>query len=345
MDKFLSSTMAPKQPRARADRMGKESKMAAAAGPRAAAGISETSSPAVQGTVDHEGIKESCEVSPAAAQLQSSDASNPASPECPTLMEQPVTYTEVIKAVQTAMTPMLQAHTATLQRAVHELKGELTQLTQAVHTNECRLGEVFQDVSELKRQHDTLQKSYLQLHNKVDDLENRSRRCNLRILGIPETVKGQDLFHFLQNTLPDLLQVKEACANMIVERAHRLGPARADTDNRPRVVIFKSLSYVHKEAIWAASRKQRDIRWNDSRLLIFQDYSAEVTRARKEFAPLCSKLVKTGKKFALLFPARLRLYQGSAFKDFSSVEDAERFLAELQVEERESQSTAGGSCP
>lgn len=115
------------------------------------------------------------------------------------------------------MTPMLEAHTATLQRAVQDLKGELTRLTQALHTNECRLGEVFQDVSEIQRQYDTLQKSSLQLYNKVDDLENRSRRCNLRVLGIPESVKGQDLFHFLQNTLPDLLHIKDACADLIVE--------------------------------------------------------------------------------------------------------------------------------
>lgn len=80
------------------------------------------------------------------------------------------------------------------------------------------------------------------------------------------------------------------------------------------MVIFKSLSFVHKEAIWLASRKHKDIRGNGSCILIFQDYSSEVTRARKEFAPLCSKLIKEGRKFALPYHARLQLFQGITFK-------------------------------
>lgn len=98
-------------------------------------------------------------------------------------------------------------------------------------------------------------KNHIKLNNKIDDLENRSRRCNLRIIGIPETVKGHDLFKFLQTSLPGILQIQEACSDMVIERAHRLGPARQTPENRPCVVIFKTLSFLHKEAIWQASRK------------------------------------------------------------------------------------------
>lgn len=58
----------------------------------------------------------------------------------------------------------------------------------------------------------------------------------------------------------------------------------------------------------------KDLRWNGSRLFIFQDYSSEVTRARKEFSPLCTRLVKEGRKVALLFPACLRLLDGPSLK-------------------------------
>lgn len=150
----------------------------------------------------------------------------------------------------------------------------------------------------------------------LDDLENRSRRCNLRLVGIPETIKGPELFKFLQTTLPSLLHIQEACSDMVIERAHRLGPTRPEPEARPRVVIFKVLSFLHKEAIWQASRKQKDIRWNNNRIFVFQDYSAEVTRARKEFSALCS--------------ARLRIFDGSSFKEFSSLADAEGFLREMQ---------------
>lgn len=327
MDRFLSPAMPSKQPRARSERKQQEAKMATAAGPRAA---TEGDDPD-RADLDEQGSTGGESGTPSLAETRS--ASQSTHPVPPHTLEQPVTYSEVIKAVQTAMAPLFAAHTATLQQAVSELKGQLSHLTQAVNTNESRLGEVFQDVSDLKKQYETLQKSHLHLSNKVDDLENRSRRCNLRVLGIPESVKGQDLFLFLQKTLPELLNIQDACINLVIERAHRLGSARTTADGRPRVVIFKSLSFVHKEAIWVASRKQRDIRWNGGRILIFQDYSSEVSRARKEFSPLCSQLAKEGRKFALMFPARLRLHHGSSFKDFSSVADAEGFLAELRDEE------------
>lgn len=73
--------------------------------------------------------------------------------------EDSVTYTEVVRAVHAAMAPIMEAHTSTLQQAVHDLKGQLTQLTQAVSANESRLGEAFQDVSDFKSQCETLQKS------------------------------------------------------------------------------------------------------------------------------------------------------------------------------------------
>lgn len=306
--------------------------MAAAAGPQAAVALAPVSSQdETQGdtALEDQGPVPSSTPGGALASQTQQDEISPSqfSPD------KPMTYADVVRAVHEAMTPIMQTHAATLQQVVQDLKGQYTQLAHTVTTNECRLGELFQDTSDLKQRYETLQKSYHQLTNKVDDLENRSRRCNLRVIGIPETVKGPDLFSFLQVTLPELLHVEDICANIVVERAHRLGPARPATDSRPRVVIFKTLNYVHKEAIWMASRKNKGLRWNDSRLLIFQDYSAEVTRARKEFSVLCSRLIKEGRKFALLFPARLRLFHGSTFKDFTTVEDAECFLKELQDEE------------
>lgn len=138
------------------------------------------------------------------------------------------------------MAPMMEVQANTLQRALQDIKAQFHQLSQQVSANECRLGETFQDVHDLKGKYETLQKSQLQLSNKVDDLENRSRRCNLRIVGIPDTIKGPELFKFLQTTMPSLLLIQEACSDMVMERAHRLGPQRPDSKARPRVVIFSA---------------------------------------------------------------------------------------------------------
>lgn len=54
---------------------------------------------------------------------------------------------------------------------------------------------------------------------------------------------------------------------------------------------------------------------------------------QKFLGPLCSRLIMENRKFALLFQARLRLYEGNTFKDFTAVEDAVGYLKEQQGED------------
>ncbi|KAJ1215592.1 hypothetical protein NDU88_003200 [Pleurodeles waltl] len=44
----------------------------------------------------------------------------------------------------------------------------------------------------------------LYLRSKLTDMEDRSRRDNIRLLGIPENEKGTDMQAFLGSTLPKL---------------------------------------------------------------------------------------------------------------------------------------------
>lgn len=80
---------------------------------------------------------------------------------------------------------------------------------------------------------------------KIDDLENRPRRSNLSIIGIPETYKAADLYHLCSNVLPKALGLD---SQYIVERAHRLGALMPDK-KVPRLVIAKYLNYANKNQI------------------------------------------------------------------------------------------------
>lgn len=59
------------------------------------------------------------------------------------------------------------------------------------------------------------------LGNKLEDLENRSRRNNLCILGIPEAVPQKKLVALCKHELPTALGITRICK---VEMAHRLCP-------------------------------------------------------------------------------------------------------------------------
>lgn len=75
---------------------------------------------------------------------------------------------------------------------------------------------------------------------KIDDMENRERRNNLRFLGFTETCEGSDAVAFLNATIPTLFNISFP-KGLEIERAHRLGllftSRDGDQPSRPRLII------------------------------------------------------------------------------------------------------------
>lgn len=76
----------------------------------------------------------------------------------------------------------------------------------------------------------------------IDDLENRSRRNNLRLVGVPESITPPDLNSLCAVVIPKVLGMDKTCG---VERTHRVGPSAPERKN-PRQIIVKYLNYGDK---------------------------------------------------------------------------------------------------
>ncbi|KAJ1126844.1 hypothetical protein NDU88_005250 [Pleurodeles waltl] len=63
----------------------------------------------------------------------------------------------------------------------------------------------------------------LYLHSKLIDLEDRSRKDNVRFFRFPESMEGTDTQSFLRTVLPKLTDLTFD-PPLVFERAHRLGP-------------------------------------------------------------------------------------------------------------------------
>lgn len=124
-----------------------------------------------------------------------------------------------------------------------------------------------------------LSKTVQYLQDKVDDLENRSCRNNLRFIGVPESIKSSALTNFCSLVIPQALGFNQPCQ---VERAHRIGPPRDDP--RPRPVIVRYLDYSEKHRLLQAYRSQKTLVARGHKVLMFADYSAELSKLRKAFA-------------------------------------------------------------
>ncbi|KAJ1193506.1 hypothetical protein NDU88_002803 [Pleurodeles waltl] len=76
----------------------------------------------------------------------------------------------------------------------------------------------------------------LYLRSKLTDLEDRSQRDNIRLLGIPENKEGTDMQAFFNSTLSKLTSL-DFDPPLEFQRAHRVGPKRSDNSSRPRPII------------------------------------------------------------------------------------------------------------
>ncbi|KAJ1188395.1 hypothetical protein NDU88_005156 [Pleurodeles waltl] len=99
----------------------------------------------------------------------------------------------------------------------------------------------------------------LYLRSKLTDMEDRSRRDNIHLHGIPENEEGADIQVFLRSTLPKLTSL-DFDPPIEFQRAHRIGPKRSDNPSRPRPIIACLLRHNQTRQILQAARNHGPFR-------------------------------------------------------------------------------------
>ncbi|KAJ1119372.1 hypothetical protein NDU88_007558 [Pleurodeles waltl] len=95
----------------------------------------------------------------------------------------------------------------------------------------------------------------LHLRSRLTDLEDRSRRNNIRLLGFPEGIEGADILSYLRDTHPKLTDITFD-PTLEFQRAHRLGLKRQDGKGRPRPIIACMLRHGQARQLLQTARTQ-----------------------------------------------------------------------------------------
>lgn len=155
-----------------------------------------------------------------------------------------------------------------------------------------------------------LQSQVSSLRKQVEDLENRSRRNNLRIYGLPENSEGSDPISFFRSFLPKLLNMPTDSV-LNIQRAHRLGRLHSTSISipvpRPRGIILYFLEYTDLLKVLAASKKLSRIVWSGHTLYFSQDYAKATADRRKAFLQLRPQLRDLGARYGLFHPCLFKV--------------------------------------
>lgn len=144
-----------------------------------------------------------------------------------------------------------------------------------------------------------------QLQAKLLDLEARSRRHNIKIIGVEEDSEQGWPTDFVSRL--DLLGKQHFPVLVKVDRAHCSLMPKPAAGAKPRTIMARIHYFQVKELILLFSRTQ-PMEYKGNKVLIFPDYTNEVMTKHRAFRDVMQALKNGGIKHHLRYPARLHVY-------------------------------------
>lgn len=231
------------------------------------------------------------------------------------------------------VTQMIETKLASVLEAVADRGTEIQALSARMDIAGKQMEVIDQTTTASEAKILTLEKQIKQLKERTDQLENHSRRCNVRILGITEREEGTNAVKYLERWIPEYLHLDTADGRIILDRAHRtLGPT-PPAGQRPRPFIAKFHYYSDKARVMEAARRHHQNETpHQQRILFFNDYSAEIVRKRKAYDGVKAQLRDLKVEYALLYPDILRVNtDGGGYRRFSTPGEVKVYIRTLEL--------------
>lgn len=241
------------------------------------------------------------------------------------------TLWDAIQQIKTDMLTHFDVKTDSIHYSLSSIQNSLSTLGDQVNLLEQRVGANEDNVQASITRIQQLEKDNFYLIDKVDDLENRNRRSNLRFIGVQESVEGNDITGFMSRLIPQLLGQDNFPTPLVIEWAHRSPTVRQNDRASPRPIMIKLLNFQDKVKILRIAREKKKLEHNGTRLYIYPDFSAELMKRRKSFDPVKRKLRELNMKYSLRYPCTLCVFVDGKQQRFSCHKDAEAVYMSPQI--------------
>lgn len=216
-----------------------------------------------------------------------------------------------------------------INNALQSLRADMQTQTTTVRGLVDKVDKIQADFRGVKKDIVNCSSEQHKLNLKVAELEDRSRRNNVRIVGLAPNREGDDPIGFLQKMLPVWIPTLSKKAPVEIDRAHRIY-----SQGTARTMIFRVLRYQDRQAILQGARearKKEPTGIQDARktLRFYADYSAFTVQRRQAFAGPQKELHARGIPNFLIYPAILRVDHKGEKLSFESPKEAEAFCCQL----------------
>ncbi|KAI9541797.1 hypothetical protein NQZ68_027167 [Dissostichus eleginoides] len=170
------------------------------------------------------------------------------------------TLWDAIQQIKTDMLTHIDSKMDPIQSSLSRIQNSLSSLGDQVNLLEQRVGANEDNVQECVARVKQLEKDNSFLMSKVDDLENRSRRSNLRFIGILESAEGSDIINIIVTYF--IVETLERCEILLGPEV-TYGPPGLDL-SVPLALTIAHCAEPDPEN-WSVSlkRKTQDSKWEE----------------------------------------------------------------------------------
>lgn len=211
---------------------------------------------------------------------------------------------------------------AMLKSEILGLKKELGAMAKKMEVMESQLNATQAKLSDIEATTAGVNNYVLDLAFKTLDLENRSRRTNIRLRGLPESITNEELENTAKCIFNQYLDLPPE-SELKIDRIHRVPAGRPKSADRPRDVLCSMHHYTQKESIMRAAWTKGSLDHKGTPIHLLQDVSKKILDLRRALRPLLEAarqhgvdykwgypffliLRKAGRSFILRTPAQVR---------------------------------------
>lgn len=213
-----------------------------------------------------------------------------------------------------------------LHKTSHTLSQEIAALGSHIELLETKHDELALAYNDLSREHDSLATALSAIQAQVEDLDNRNRRNNLRLRGIPEseTELIPAVIRLFKSLLPDYDSAAFKC-----DRIHRAIRPKPPDDKPPRDVVLCMKDFLIKEDILRASRNKQRITLDNHPIQIYPDISPTTLDRCRGLKEITTALQSARIHYRWGFPFKLLVpHNGTTFSS-SSLHEGQEILVKL----------------
>lgn len=108
---------------------------------------------------------------------------------------------------------------------------------------------------------------------------NRQRRNNISVEGLPEGAEGLHPAVFAESLFKKMLNLPDMPPNYIFERAYSIPTGKRPASTLPRLFLVHFLNFRDRDMILAKARKHPELPYENNRVRLFPDFSADVQKS------------------------------------------------------------------